>query len=415
MLVIEAIATANDVSHSKDLFQRYSKKLGDYVFIFGADKGFESGLSKNLDFSSGGAIRSLFNKPKLLVLNQVALKDMASKGKVDFAIDYSIGLDTQALSYLEPYFNGRVKRLPRDFKEVFDFIIKPNVNVDPSPYQDENLVRLHLKYDAKKIFNKIRGYELFKTIDINRYHKNNVIVSKCTDKELDKRTQEFMSHLYMLLDNKYYVEGLTRQFYYNYWHILAMVYINLNYQQTDWQSKLKRFLHYAEDELATLGHREIYIAREYFIKGQNLKFFSKIQKKKNDIFEIMTGMAWDFYHARKMEEKITETPEKHSDLFFPAILTFDKGFIEILDLYPLKSIAFSKSGAKPIPFRSGGWLEKIAPENELREYIQNTFMTEEAVIRRRQLRNNSVTIIKNKIRHLELKLETLLLVKKNKT
>jgi len=64
-------------------------------------------------------------------------------GVATFSIDYSISLDTQAVSYLKSFIVGSTGgSLPKDIAEVLGFITRDDVYVDPIPYVLENLHNL---------------------------------------------------------------------------------------------------------------------------------------------------------------------------------------------------------------------------------------------------------------------------------
>ena len=65
-----------------------------------------------------------------------------------------------------------------------------------------------------------------------------------------------------------------------------------------------------------------------------------------------------------MEQSITLKPAKQARYFFPALLTFDRRFIEIMDLYPLKACAFKVGEPQPMPFFDGDPFRLIATDDE---------------------------------------------------
>ncbi|MGC3834408.1 hypothetical protein ACPSKX_09090 [Moritella viscosa] len=121
--LIQEIATADSLGESIAIFSLTKELLDGCKFIFASDSGPSPGLSVGQDFKDGSAIRSLFSTEKVLVLDNETLRDM-SLGTAEFQIDYSISLDTQALSYLEPYISGNVNKLPMILEIYFNLFHK---------------------------------------------------------------------------------------------------------------------------------------------------------------------------------------------------------------------------------------------------------------------------------------------------
>lgn len=159
-----------DICHSGNLeaavqqYALYYHYLDDYTFIFAAEKGATPGLSVNRNFSSGSAVRSLFKTPHVFILTPDIFREMFISGnRVTFPIDYSISLDTQVLSYLKPFFEGQRSRLPDDFEEIFDFIAREEVNVDPLLYELENLCNFSDLNKQKKSSNALELMRCYAT------------------------------------------------------------------------------------------------------------------------------------------------------------------------------------------------------------------------------------------------------------
>ena len=152
--LIARICNAESLAESYDLYKTYFHVLRKCKFVFSAENGGYPAFAVNKTFPAGGAIRSLFSADKVFVLDEAIAQQMES-GFSTFPIDYSISLDTQALSYLEPYLRGSGSRLPADFAEVFSFIARLDVWVDPIPYLHENLANLDTPRGPDRIFEKL--------------------------------------------------------------------------------------------------------------------------------------------------------------------------------------------------------------------------------------------------------------------
>ncbi|XBS68922.1 hypothetical protein ABK905_20550 [Acerihabitans sp. KWT182] len=118
--IIYDICNAKSLRESIAIYRVYYKYLLDYRFIFASDKGAATGHSINRNFSSGSAIRGLFKTGRVFILDPNIFEEIFIMGRnVTFPIDYSISLDTMALSYLKPFIEGNHTKLPADYKEIF--------------------------------------------------------------------------------------------------------------------------------------------------------------------------------------------------------------------------------------------------------------------------------------------------------
>ncbi|MGB3725645.1 MAG: hypothetical protein WA981_07755 [Glaciecola sp.] len=399
--MVSEICTADTLKCSLDLYDKYEKSLTDYRFIFASKAGSAPGFSVNRNFSDGSVVRSLFNTPSIIVLDK-DINNAMKKGKASYRLDYSISLDTQALSYLEPYINGRFSKLPRDFEEIFHFIAHPSVNIDPLPYLQENLFNLSDPKKASRIFDKIVSYEILRTIDIKKLKTQNTVASVLTLSELANRAQTQISRLFRDISDNGLMQGLKFSFNFMYWHLLAMVSIEFSHPTLTTERKLEMMFSLCDKTLATLSTRELTLAKHYFDKGQKLDFFGKIQKKSPKLFDTLEGMAWDMWHIRQIEKNFTIRPDPASNYFIPSLLTCDKRLVEIIELYPIKSIAYTKNSLSPMPYFDGDWIGSLSSDERFNERLYLTYFSESArLTTRAQRRNTSKSLIKNSTKSLE--------------
>lgn len=54
-------------------------------------------------------------------------------------------------------------------------------------------------------------------------------------------------------------------------------------------------------------------------------------------------MSWDLSHIRRLEGAMTESEYNKADFEMHSLATFDNGLKEMLSIYPIKTIAFSKN------------------------------------------------------------------------
>ena len=387
--IVARICNSDSTGEAFQLYQRYEPFLKDYKFVFASDKGGQPGFAVNRMFSAGAAVRSLFKTDRILVLDPDTALEMES-GESTYPIDYSISLDTNAMSYLVPHMAGkRGGRIPADFQEVFEFIARPEVNVDPLPYFTENLPNLAEGKSVDKIFENFNAYEILRTIDVDWLKSKGEIQSTLTEHELAKSAQQLLSKMYMDVGDEAVMNGIRCRHQLMYACLIKMAVIQLKSPSAGIGKKMSAFMEFCHSTLATMSVREAAVARAYFTRGQKLTFFGKIQKNSsNDILELLRNMAWDMWHVRQMEQSITFKPAKQARYFFPALLTFDLKFIEIMDLYPLKACAFKVGDSQPMPFFDGDAFRLIATDDEDDASAVEKYFSEDAIATREAVRDS---------------------------
>ncbi|MEJ8676941.1 hypothetical protein [Chromobacterium amazonense] len=386
--IVARICNSDTTGEAFQLYQLAAPLLIDYKFVFASDKGGQPGFAVNRTFSAGAAVRSLFKTDRIIVLDPDTTLEMES-GQSTYPIDYSISLDTNAMSYLVPHMAGkRGGGIPADFLEVFEFIASPEVNVDPIPYFTENLPNLADGKSADEIFENLKAYEILRTIDADWLKSKGQVQSTLTEQELAKSAQQLLSKMYMDISDDTTMKGIKFRHQYMYACLIKMAAIQLKSPSVGIGKKMSAFMEFCHSGLATMSVREAAVARAYFTQGQDLTFFGKIQKKsKKDILELLRNMAWDMWHVRQMEQSITLNPTKQARYFFPALLTFDRRFIEIMDLYPLKACAFKVGESQPMPFFDGDAFRLIATDDEDGASAVKKYFSEDAIATREAARD----------------------------
>lgn len=402
--LIYEIATADSLQDSFSIFSCFQDKLENCKFIFASTKGADPGLSVNFDFKGGSAIRSLFNSDKVLVLDKETLHEM-TRGKATFQVDYSISLDTQALSYLEPYAKNNTSKLPNDFKDIFECIARDDVFVDPMPYIHENYSNLSDYKSVEAVFNKIKAYEVLRTIDKSALRNESIVKSCRTESELLKLAQEQVARMFSDLSVPGFIKQISASFNYQYACLLKMIVIQLANPKRAAYKKLFEYLDFCHKEVSVIGLRELVIASEFFERGQDFLFFGKVQKNKKDILKIIKGMAWDLYHVRQLEKMVTIRPNNSARYYFPSLLTCDKRLVEVIGLYPLKCCAYVEGDYEPMPFFDGDILGALSDSEVEKNGILESYFSLEKQNERSYARGFVADNLPSLVKQLEVELK----------
>ncbi|ENX61245.1 MULTISPECIES: hypothetical protein [Acinetobacter] len=404
--IISDIAMASDLSDSLEIYKNNISRLKGYKFVFANAnlKGFATGISIDKDFPSGGVVRSLYGHEKVFVLDEVTFEEMAENKTAQFAIDYSISLDTQALSYLNPFiYTPKSNQLHDKIREVFDFISQEHVWVDSSPYDLENSFNLLDSKNHGKIFNKVRAYEFLRNLDVKKYNSTKEISCHLSDVELIKATQEHLAHKFHGLEDLRVVEGLKRRFNIVYVLLLIIAIVQLGHKRASLFEKMKLYFEYNDRFLAAISLREAILAREFFVKQQNLLFFSKVQINKKGIFSELRNMTWDVLHFKQLEESATFKLNKEARYFFPAILTFDQKFIEIIELFKLKSLVYNdKNNIFPFYLKNIDDFDGLSLDEK--EFLKQNFFSKLAKISRAMRLEDAKNKLADSVGYLEAQL-----------
>jgi hypothetical protein len=389
--LIERIGSAPSLDIAILHFKNSPPEVQSYKFVFSSETGTVPGFAVNKKFSKTAAVRSLFPTEKVFVIDTKTLAEM-SEGESTFRIDYSISLDNQALSYLAPFFEEKGSKVPTDMAEVF---------VDPQPYMNENLHNLNSNEKIDKIRNKLRAYEILRTLDAEALKRNQVIQTTLSPKSLEASTHKLVALMFKKRRNKKAIEWMAFKYLIIYCQLLKMIAIQLKSPRRSNKNKIIEYLEFCHNDLKSLSYREISLAKKYFELGQNFKFFEKIQKKRSEIFHAINGMVWDLYHIRQLEEDLVLASKGKIRYFFSAILTFDQGLSELMDLYPLKSIAFCKELNKTVPFYNGNFINDISDNDPANIEEMGYFFEKEQIT----FRDKNRTMEKNFLQNIALSLQ----------
>lgn len=411
---IERIGSARSLDEAIFFFRNSSPAVQTYKFVFSSAAGTTPGFSVNKNFSKTAAVRSLFPNEKVFVIDSKTLAQMEN-GPATFRIDYSISLDNQALSYLDPFFENKLSRIPDDMLEVFEFISRPEVFVDPQPYMNENLHNLHSNEDIAKIRDRLRAYEVLRTLDLEELKRSQAITTILSPKKLETNTHKLVAEMFKRRKNKRFIKNMAIRYLMIYCLLLKMISIQLRSPQRSTKNKLLDFLKFCHTDLKALSFREISLAKRYFDFGQSFKFFEKIQKNRDALFQSITGMVWDLYHIRQLEEDMVMASKGEVRYFFPAILSFDKGLNEVMDLHQLKSIAFCKSLNKTVPFYYGDFINDITDNNHDSKEAMSYFFEREQIESRDATRVKDNSYLQKLALSLEIELEEISCIKRPKT
>lgn len=380
--IVHSIVNASTMVDAFAHFRKMEALIPDWKFIFAANNGPTPGLVVNKFFSHGAAVISPFASDRVLLLDSATLRDMDTLGQAKLQMDYSIALDTQAMSYLVTFLGSGSDRLPKDIQEVFSFLAQDHVFTDPMPYVIENLGSIDSDENRFKITRNIEAYQHLRTIDASYYSKHGVVKSKLSASELKLEAENFVNGIWT--DPKLADYVGTAQFRQKTMLVILLKTVTIQLLHPGWslQKKMGELFDFMDERLSCMLQREIIVACKYFQKGQDFAFFGKIQKNQplSKILAELSGMSWDYWHIHHIEETMNQAPESGARYFFAALLTFDKRYIELLTSCPLRAYV-SKVGRKASQSYYSGPMFGAGSEGFESEF-QTRYYSEIAVARR---------------------------------
>lgn len=410
-IAVASIANADSLHEALNAYDNYAGIVRDWKFVFASDRGAIPGLSTHRTFSDGSVVRGVFYTDAVFVLDLETRGEMEGGRNAVFPIDYSISLDNQALSYLTPFLGGNTSKLPDDFNEVFSFISDEKVFVDPIPYMLENLPNILKHENVEQIKRRLEGYEMLRTIDSAHFQTTGEVRSTVSKAERDRTVDDLLARMVQDASNPELMGWLNVQLARQYAALLKMVTIQLRSPRRSLANKLNEFMEFLDNTLRTMHARETILAAEYFTKGQQFAFFSRLHKSPAnhlpELFKALKNMAWDIFHIRYLEGAstfegaISGMAKLTPRYFFPALLTCDKDLVEVIDLYPLKSYAYRKEPRQLIPFPAIDWIAKVAGNTAQESDVTHRLFSREAVAKRDALREGALAKIHIIVRELE--------------
>lgn len=400
--IIAAIVEAPNINDAALLFSINLDLLEDYIFFVSYDEpsAILPSYAVDKNFNNTGAIRGLYKYKNVYIISSETIINLLLKKEKLIPIDYSISLDTQAVSYFHRFFiDPAHNKLPSDFKEFFKFIADPQVNSDPIPHMIENIYNLKNGGNIHAIYDVKYAYEKFRNIDYNYYIKENKFRFLLNDSEIKKIAQEQISReIYKLSDSQFFDE-YEKNFNIQYIIILIIAVIRWKYPQKHINTILYKYFEMCQEYIGLLPVRDANLAYAVFL-GKT-EFYNKIEKNSDDFIRKLKGMAWDIFHFRHLEKVTTLKISDYTDYFFPAICSFDNSFVQLIDFYKLKGLAYRKGSSKIYPFYSFGMEDMVELTDKGRKKIEEDFFNDEAIMARQMNYENKAKNFKNVILKLE--------------
>jgi hypothetical protein len=379
------IASANSIREAFDIYEKCHFSMDGWTFIFSSPIGSARAFAVNRKFANGSGVFAMFKESGVAMLDPQFFAAAKRGQSAKFQIDYSISLDTQVLSYLQTFVNSGRKGAA-DFEEVLQFIADPAVNCDPTPYLLENTMADRIP--EEKILTNLTAWQTLKNLDFGLYQRTGVLLSLNGAKAAEREAEALLSD--WITDTRFpsaknAADSLLHR---NMVLLTKIVLIQWQSKGKSLEYKLAVFCDYM-NEHGAIAICFARIATEFFSNGTNCAFFGKIQVESTPVglYEKLKAMAWDLMHWERLVEGFSAAPFDKARISFPAILSFDKSYLSLLDCLALRAIAIKEGESNSITVYDGPQLGKGTEDFSDKfgeRYFNNEAIKERELIRKNQ-------------------------------
>lgn len=316
-----------------------------------------------------GNLTSVFHSDKLRVFNI----DFILGSKTRFYYSYEIFLDTQIVSYIDKFSEDKLDDHLKDVIKPLQVKREIQSVINFMPYVLENCIK-------KGHFNKIEYKNVLHLLTF----LNIPITTKVKSKKLAKKQAKILKAKFFRDDA---VIGVyTERYFYMYCMLLQI--ICLYFENCSIKNKLVKLIEFENNRTYTMDVMYINIAIEFWSKGTTLPFFSKIQRNKLNILDIIKNMAWDIYHWFNTINGFIYKQCDICDINFSLFYTIDKRFLELSKYIKLNCLAVDKIHGATYPFFETQKINNILSLEE-----QQKFFNTETLHIRNKFRNTKVDTI----------------------
>ena len=311
MLPDVAIVKHNESKHAIDLYQPFSNILGIENQLY-------------TPFCGG----------RVSIINRRVVAHLATSTETVIVPERCVSFDTQTVSYLHRYYQGKCKSIPNTIGNALKVMEIETVGVDNIPYVTENLLFSNNKQDI--VLETLLSFEKL----FYRGKKNDRFCEKQAYNQL--RLYDKQNH---------YKGNIARDLWKKvYVVLLEIARIQLSHHSDSTEKKMMQLCNFMDKSLGLVMYPELILAKRYFDLGQSYSFFGRIQKGRNDVIESIQNMTWDLFHLRMMEFACAFPIVPYVDCFIPYMFTYDKRLLEVKECYELEALAINTKGHEYLPF-----------------------------------------------------------------
>ena len=327
----------------------YADFLHGVDFICVDDENGHDVVSPVTNLFSSGEISSLFYSNNLRVLNL----DFLSRKKSKFWYHYNLMLDTQMVSYIERLLRkGSLEKPLLDKVKALQIQTDFSFTFNMTPYIMENC-----------LFKESIDDETITSIRSSLYFFYEKVTPPKRAKQLaEKQTKEIIADYSNL---SYAICKHEERYYYSYCTLLKIVL--LSFIKGNIKQKMEDFIHFQNYDTCTCDTFSQILALEFWRRGTQFSFFSKIQKGNRDLIKNIKNMAWDFFHIISAQLNFSYILEEQADINMPLFCTADKRLQDLCKITKLQCVAVDHINHTANPVYENSALNELFSWEEQRE------------------------------------------------
>lgn len=244
----------------------------------------------------------------------------------------NVSLDTNTVSYIRTMADGQSEKLPSDHVKLLIKnidVIKKASTFDYWPYILENYV--FSPTNEERILKTVKSVEHFLYPNDDWYCLQNYEIVKSSFKQIEL------------------IERVKKVYYICYALLLLICFINFKFNKMKPLQKLENFCMYMDKLFFIFREPFVEVAFNFFERGNQYRFFKKIQINARNILKDLRNMAWDIYHLWSLESACS-TVDMGADLLVPYFYCFDKGLLELKECFDLETLFVNNTTGERICF-----------------------------------------------------------------
>jgi hypothetical protein len=300
-----------------------------------------------LDLQGKGFLRSAFAHDSIWFTNSEILGELSQERRVDIPVDYSIGFDSNAATYLLALTEGRKPDIVRVFQEVLRNLAGARFNWDALPYLHERFEDLVAGRDYDSIWRTVLATERFAACDQERFAATGEMILPTGEEEAITRARDLLAMYHDELTD-WRAETLRRQ----HGVTLAIVFkvVALERQHPGARNaalKLAGIIEFMHSRLHCLFFLLIWAAGEYFRLGSGFRPLRKLRQDSSaGVGKAAANVAWDFMHVLSRQSMSCRMGREGS-FHVPYFLTFDRDIAALYDGFPQRSCLLGPNDEGP--------------------------------------------------------------------
>jgi len=338
---LASVCDGGEVDEIMEVMNSHFHELGTArsVFCVSDRKYHRDFLPEPREFCEKGYLHCFLTSQRIMTVKNI------NEG-TDFQYTYTISLDTNFPSYLQARASGRsLNDLEQAFTESLQFLAPYRSGIDIMPYLYENADSV----GSDSVRESVKAYLQFIFAEDAPLQNVGEIVCSISDSALEERLNETI-RMIQGSDWQALASHAKRNWAVAYSVLLAAATIHIQHPRKGARFRLSHLLHYLDSHVGFFPQQEIFFAHAFFERGNQERFFRRIQRNASDLAAELRNMAWDLAHPRTILDNVSAAARvnsDHADFVVPYLFTFDQPVRALMEGFQFNAlITYVDEGAK---------------------------------------------------------------------